>query len=177
MPVEQIERLDVVSADDRPLVARGRFAQIGIDVAGHAVIVLVATEAMLALEMLAESREAFVQPRVRPVAASDVVAEPLMSQLVSDQIARADVERRPLVEDDVLVQCGGGRIFHTAEDEIADHDLRIARPWKFHAKTLGKELQHAWRLTQAARRALSLADRHQVIYRHLVRTERRRTVL
>src|SRR6188474_337577 len=117
--------------------------------------------------MLTECGKTLVEPGVRPVATRDVVTEPLVRQLVRHQITGADVEGCALVQHDVLVQRGGGGVLHPAENEIAHHGLRVARPWKVDTEALGKQLQHARRFTQATRRVSSLPDRHQVPYRYL----------
>ena len=60
--VEEIDRRLVVPADDGPLVAAVRLAEVRVDVAGDAVLVLVAAEAVLALDVLEVRREALVEP-------------------------------------------------------------------------------------------------------------------
>ena len=83
---------------------------------------------VLALDVLEVRREALVQPAVRPVAARDEVAEPLVRELVRDEVVARDVEARALVEQHVLVQRRRRRVLHPAEDEVAHDDLRVAAP-------------------------------------------------
>ena len=78
MPVEQIERRVVVLAHDGPAVPAVRLAHVRVEVHLEAVLVLVATEVLLAPDVLEERREALVEPALVPRAARHVVAEPLV---------------------------------------------------------------------------------------------------
>ena len=126
--VEEIERRVVVLADDRPPVAAVRLAHVRLEIALEAVVVLVAPEVLLAPDVLEERREPLVEPALVPGAARDEVAEPLVRELVGDEIVGRDVERGALVEQDVLVHRRGGRVLHPAEDEVGDDDLRVLVP-------------------------------------------------
>ncbi len=126
--VEQIERRVVVLADDGAPVAPVRLADVRVEVALEAVVVLVAAEVLLAPDVLEERREPLVEPRLVPVAARDVVAEPLVRELVGDEIVGADVDGGALVEQDVLVHRRRRRVLHAAEDEVGHDDLRVLVP-------------------------------------------------
>jgi hypothetical protein len=128
--VEQVDRLGVVAANDRPRIAGVRLRQVRLQIALNAMVVFIAAQAVFALDVLEVGGETLVQPGVRPVAAGDEVAEPLVGELVGDQVVSGNVERGAGVDQRVLVQGGGGGVLHTAEHEVADHDLRVARPRK-----------------------------------------------
>src|SRR5262249_42180226 len=116
--VEEIDRKVVVLADDRADVAARRLAEVRVLILLHAVLVLVAAEALLAVDVLEVGREAFVEPAVAPVAARDQIAEPLVGELVGDEVVARQIDRGALVEEDVLVHRRRARVLHPAEDEV-----------------------------------------------------------
>jgi hypothetical protein len=92
VPIEQIERRVVRRRDDRTPITPGRFSQIRIEIVLHAELVLVAAQMFFTPHVLEIRGEALVQPTLRPIAARDVIAEPLMRELVRDEIVAAHVE-------------------------------------------------------------------------------------
>jgi hypothetical protein len=126
--IEDVDGRLVVLADDGPSIAPLRLAHVGIHVALDAVFVLVATEAVLPIDVLHERREALVEPRMGPVPAGHQITEPLVRQLVGDEIVGGDVDGRAFVEQDVLVHRRRGGVLHAAEDEVAHHHLRVLVP-------------------------------------------------
>jgi hypothetical protein len=110
---------------------------------------------VLAIEMLEQRGEPFVEPTVRPVAARHVVAEPLVRELVGDDVVRGHVERGAFVEQDVLVHRGGGGVLHAPENEIGDDHLRVFVPGVRDADELAEVLDHL----RVRRNALPSASR------------------
>src|SRR5450432_3477658 len=98
MAVEEIDRLGIVSAHDGPRVTSAGLVQVRVDVGRDAVVVLISSQAIFALDVLEEGRKALVEPGVRPVTTGHEIAEPLVRKFVRYQIIRGDVERGPLVE-------------------------------------------------------------------------------
>ncbi len=131
--IEDVDRRLVVLADDGALVAAVGLAEVRVHVALDAVIVLVAAEVGLAVDVLHEGGKTLVEPGVRPVTARDEIAKPLMGELVGDEVVGADVERGAVVEQDVLVHRRGGGVLHPAEDEVAHHHLGVLVPGVFDA--------------------------------------------
>src|SRR5690606_18144419 len=73
MAVEQVDGLVVITADNGALIARARLAQVGVQVTGNPVFVLVRAKPMLPLQVFEVGRETLVQPSVRPIATGDEV--------------------------------------------------------------------------------------------------------
>ena len=81
----------------------GRPRQVAIGVDQQLVVGLVTPLAVLAPDVLEVGGEAFVQPRLGPLAAGQQIAPPLVRQLVRDQAVDVVVERGPLVEQRMSV--------------------------------------------------------------------------
>ena len=148
--VEEIERRVVVLTDDGAAVAAVRLGHVGVEIALEAERVLVAAQLLLAPDVLEEGREALVQPALVPGAARDVVAEPLVGELVGDEVVGRDVEGGALVDQDVLVHRGRGRVLHPTEDEVGHDDLRVSAPRVRHAGDLAEVRDHPGRLSERA---------------------------
>ena len=167
MAIEEIERRVVVLAHDRAAIAPVRLGQVRREVVFYAVFVLVTAERLLAPHVLHERGEALVEPALRPVAARHVVAEPLVRELVGDEVVARHVDGSARVEQDVLVHRGGGGVLHAAEDEVAHHDLRVLVPRIRHAGELGEERHHVRRAAERSAPVLLAALRHEIGERHL----------
>jgi hypothetical protein len=78
--------------------------------------------------VLEEGREALVEPRVRPVAAGHEVAEPLVRELVGDEVVGGGVEGGARVDEAALGERAGGGVLHAAEGEV------VNRTWSYFAQ-------------------------------------------
>ncbi len=126
VPVEEFDGISVVAAHQGSIVASARLRQILLEIAEHSAQVRIRSEASLPLQVLEVGSEALIEPGLRPVAAGDEIPKPMVGQLVRDQILHVDIEPRSLVQENMLVKRGGGGVFHAPEDEVRDHDLRVA---------------------------------------------------
>src|SRR6267378_3369947 len=97
MTIEQIDRRAVAVAYDRPAIMIGILIEIAFAILADVPRELVGAKILLAPERFEVSREALVQPRVRPVAASQQVTPPLMRELVRDQRIAFKIEMRARV--------------------------------------------------------------------------------
>src|SRR5207248_3056059 len=86
VPIEQVERRVVVLTDDRPAIAPARLGRVPLEITEEAELVLVAAEIFLAPHVLHERREALVEPALGPITARHVIAEPLVRDLVGDEV-------------------------------------------------------------------------------------------
>src|SRR4029077_6125384 len=82
MTIEKLDRRAIAIAYDRPAITVGVFVEITFAILAPVPCEFVGHKIFLAPERLEVSCEALVQPRVRPVAASEQVAPPLMRELV-----------------------------------------------------------------------------------------------
>jgi hypothetical protein len=89
--IEDVDGRLVVLADDGPSIAPVRLADVGI-VALDAVFVLVAPRRCSRSTCSMNVAKPSLSQRVRPVAAGHQIAEPLVRQLVGDEIVGGDVE-------------------------------------------------------------------------------------
>ena len=160
--VEEIERRVVVLAHDGPPVAAVSLGHVRVEIAPEAEGVFVATEVLLAPDVLEEGGEAFVEPALVPGAARDEIAEPLVRELVGDEIVGRDVDRGPLVEQDVLVHRRRGRVLHPTEDEVGHDDLRVPAPRVRHAGDLAEVRDHLRRSLERAAPVVLAAAGDQV---------------
>src|ERR1039458_4136216 len=97
MAIEQFDRRAISVAYDRAAVVIGVLFEIAFAILPDIPRELVGAEILFAPERLEVSREALVEPRVRPIAAGQQVAPPLMSELVRDQRIALEVEMRARV--------------------------------------------------------------------------------
>src|SRR5213080_3285713 len=113
---------------------------------------------------LQESGEALIQPDVAPIFAGNEIAEPLMAELVRDQVVLAgEIFGSELgVNEGTAVVGRGAGIFHAASDEIIDHDLRVFFPWIVNANFLAEELHHGWSASVVDRESIAAALRRIV---------------
>ena len=88
--------------------------------------------------------EAFIEPGLGPLAAGDEIAPPLVGQLVCDQGLDVQIEGGALVEHGFGRECGGGGVFHAAEDEVLDEDLAVAPKRVGHADGLREKINERW---------------------------------
>jgi len=99
VPVEEVDGLLVVPAHDGALIAPSGLPEVRRDVGRDAVLVLLGSEAIFSFDVLEVSRKALVEPGVGPVAARDVVPEPVVRELVRHEVVARDVEGGPFVEE------------------------------------------------------------------------------
>src|SRR5208283_2448519 len=78
--VEDLDRVAVPIADDRTAVALGIFLEITRNAAKDVIQILVVSQVGLAPDALEVRCKPFVEPRLRPVAAGEQVAEPLVGE-------------------------------------------------------------------------------------------------
>ena len=121
-----MDRLVVLPADDRPLVAP-RLVEVAVGVDEQLEVGLVAPLGVLAPDVLEVGGEAFVEPGLGPLAAGQQIAPPLVRQLVRDQRLDVVIERGALVEQREVGQRRRGGVLHAAEDELGHGDLAVAR--------------------------------------------------
>ena len=159
--VEQVDRLVVLSADDRTLVAP-RLVQVAVGVDEQLEVGLVAALGVLAPDVLEVGREPFVQPGLGPLAAGEQVAPPLVGELVRHQAVDVVIERGALVEQHQVGQRRRGGVLHAAEDELGDRDLAVARVGVRHADALGEEVDHLGRAPEAAAGVVLAPGRDEV---------------
>src|SRR5260370_32857342 len=125
MAIEEIDRRPVAIAYDRPAIVIRVLIEIAFAILADVPCELVGAEILLAPQRLEVSREALVQPCVRPIAAGQQVAPPLMSEFVRDQWIAFEIEMRTRVVQRIRGLSGRGGVFHPAENEIVDRDLRV----------------------------------------------------
>src|SRR5271156_1645897 len=97
MAIEQFDRRAIAVAYDRPPVIIGVLVEIRLAILPNIPSELVGAEIFLAPQRLEVRCEALVEPRMRPVAAGQQVAPPLMRQLVRDQRIALEIEMRARV--------------------------------------------------------------------------------
>src|SRR5260370_13807435 len=116
------------------------------------VISLILAEVRFCPYRFQERGEAFVEPAVAPILAGDQIAEPLVPELVRDQVIFAgEVFGGELGMHERSAGVGGSAgILHAAGDEIIDHNLRIFFPGVVDAKFFAEYLHH--------RRSASVVD-------------------
>ena len=85
--------------------------------------------------------EAFVEPQVRPVAAGDEVAEPLVGKLVSDQAVGAAIKPGVLIKQRCFAEGRRAGVLH-ATAEIVAADLGVLLPRVLHSKLVREEIEH-----------------------------------
>ena len=149
MAVEKIDGLLELTAHDGALVF-ARLVEIAVEIAEQIDVGLVAAARVGSPDVLEIGGEAFVQPRLGPFAAGHEVAPPLVGQLVRDEVVHVLVEGGAFVEHGLDRECGGGGVFHAAEDEIRDEDLAVALEGVGHADGLREEVDELRRGSEAA---------------------------
>ena len=149
--VENFDRIAIAIVDDRPPVAIRVFFQVGRDALEDVVEVLVVAQIRFAPNRFEERGEAFVEPRVRPVAAGQQIAEPLVRQLVRNQRIARKIEMGARIVQGAVGLRRRRRILHAAENEIADGDLRVARVRIRRAGAFLERLDHSRRVLPKAR--------------------------
>src|SRR6267378_6533572 len=97
MAIEQVDWSAIAIAYDWPAIVVRVLIEIAFAILADVPRELVGPEILLAPERFEVSREALVQPRVRPIAASQQVAPPLMRELVRDQRIAFKIEMRARV--------------------------------------------------------------------------------
>ena len=162
MAVEEFDGVAEAVADDRAAVAIGVFFQIPLDAAEDVVEILVVSEVRFAEHRLEVRGEAFVEPCVRPIAAREQIAEPLMRQLVRNERIAREIQVRAFVVQRAFGLRGRRGVFHAAEDEVRHGDLRVARERILRAETLFEDSDHLRRLAESAL-AVGLAPGKNVI--------------
>src|ERR1700691_1815587 len=118
MAIEQIDRVAITIAYDRPAVVIGVLVKIALAILPDVPRELIGTEILLAPKRLEVSREALVEPRVRPIAAGQPITPPLMRQLVRGQRIALEVEMRARVVQRAVGLRRRRRVFHPAENKI-----------------------------------------------------------
>src|SRR5471030_618632 len=104
---------------------------------------------MLRPQLLEVGREAFVDPDVRPVFGCDVVAEPLMRELMRCKTVTwlLDLELRRMKRECGL-RCGRD-VLHSSGREFLHHGLGVLFPWERRAGKLLEEGNHLGRASEA----------------------------
>src|SRR5262249_38022986 len=115
---------------------------------------LVLAVAPLAPDVLAVSREAFVEPALPPVAAGDEIAEPLVGELVRDEGLGVEVAPGARGEERLVGERRRGGVLHAAEDEFGDADLGVARVGVAHAEARREALEDLRGLAEEAPRVV-----------------------
>ncbi len=87
---------------------------------------------------------------MRPVAAGQQVAEPLVRELVRDERVAVGIEGGALVVEDGVGQRRRGGVLHAAEDEVGDDDLGVLLVRITHADLLVEEADHRWGAPEGA---------------------------
>src|SRR5713101_1687990 len=154
MTIEKLDRRPVAIAYDRPAIVIGVLVEIALAILTDVPCELVGAKILLAPERFEVSCEALVQPCVRPVAAGQQIAPPLMSEFVRDQRIAFEIEMRTRVVKGIGGLRGRRSIFHPAENEIADRDLRVLRVRVGHPNDALEELDHARSVAKGAARVV-----------------------
>src|SRR6266403_2051987 len=97
MAIEQFDRSAIAIAYDRTAIVIGILVEIAFAILADVPRELVGPKILFAPECLEVSREALVQPGVRPIAAGQQVAPPLMREFVRDQRIAFEIEMRARV--------------------------------------------------------------------------------
>src|SRR5689334_913692 len=98
-------------------------------------------EMMLVPHRLEVGRETFVEPDVGPVPASDIIAKPLMGELMRFQTVARAVKLGPSVMNHIVGLGRGADVLH-ASAKIAHRCLCILCVWILHTSLFGKEFDH-----------------------------------
>ena len=131
-----------IAGDDGTTIALRPRPIISILIALHiAVEKIVAPVAMLVPHRLKVSGETLIEPDVRPIAAGDVIAEPLMRQLVRLQTIGVAVKLCARIVNHIVGLCGRGNVLHAAA-EISRHSLCIFFVRIFQSRFFGEEFDH-----------------------------------
>src|SRR5262249_27264984 len=104
-------------------------------------------------DALEKSREALVEPPMRPVATGQKIPEPLMRELMRDQRIAREIRMRARVVQGEIGLRRVGSVFHSPEDVILDGDLAALLVRVLEADLLLVGLDH---LRGIAERALSV---------------------
>src|SRR5438552_2438053 len=110
--VKEVDLRVVNVANDGPSIATAGFAEVAVDLVEQRVPIVVEAFVVLVPDELEEGREALVQPAVRPVAAREEIAEPLMSELVGDEEFAVLVEARPFVVEEGICEGRRAHVLH-----------------------------------------------------------------
>src|SRR5712671_3475003 len=116
MAIKQVDWSAIAIAYDRPAIVIRVLIEIAFAILADVPRELVGAEILLAPERLEVSCEALVQPCVRPVAAGQQVAPPLMREFVRDQRIAFEIQMRTRVVQRIRGLRCGGSIFHPAEN-------------------------------------------------------------
>ena len=101
--------------------------------------------------------EPLVEPDVPPILAGDQIAEPLVPELVGDQVvfSREIFGSQPgMNKRSARVGCSAG-ILHAAGNEVIHHDLRVFFPRIIDAKFFAEQLHHCWSAAIVDREAVA----------------------
>src|SRR5208282_2374974 len=148
------DRIAIAVAYDRAAVAIGVLVEIGLAILADIPRELVGPKIFFAPERLEVGSEALVEPCVRPIAARQQIAPPLMSKLVRDQRIALEVEMRARVVQRAVGLRRRRSVFHPAEDKIADRDLRVLGVGIGHADRALEKLDHLRRVAKRAARVV-----------------------
>src|SRR5882757_2246009 len=162
MTIEKLDWGAVAIAYDWPAIVIRVLVEIAFAILADVPCELVGPEIFFAPERLEVCREALDQPCVRPVAAGQQVAPPLMREFVRDQRIAFEIQMRARVMQRIGGLRGCRSIFHPAENEIADCDLRILRVRVGDSDDALEELDHARGVAERAARVV-LASRMNVV--------------
>ena len=130
--------MGVGAVDDGPL---GAAAAGACGLAEHVVGELVGPQVILLPQRLEVAGEPLVEPQVRPVAAGQEVAPPLVGELVGDQAVGVVVDKGAGVVQDAVAQRGRRGVLHPAPEALAA-DLGVAVPGVLNADRVTEEIEH-----------------------------------
>ncbi len=158
--------VDVV--DDGAAVARRIFAHVDLRVLVQLVAELIEPLVVFREQRFEVGGEAFVQPPVRPVAAGEQIAEPLVCQLVREKAVGIRIQRGALVEERRVGERCRADVLHAAEDEVGDERLRVTGVRVGDARHLAEEREHLRRAAERALQVVLASARPVVLHRDAV---------
>src|SRR5260370_20504052 len=125
MTIEKLDWRSVAIAYDRAAIAIGVLVEVAFAILADVPREFVGAKILLAPERFEVSREALVQPRVRPVAASQQVTPPLMREFVRDQRIAFEIEMCARVVQRIGGLRGRRSIFPPAKNGIRRRRVRV----------------------------------------------------
>lgn len=164
VPVEHRGGVAILAGHDRSLVALG-LVEVAARHAAAVQVEGVATLGVLEPQRGEVGSEALVEPHVRPLAAGQEVAPPLVRELVGDQrVAIFDGGEVGGI-DRAIGERGRRDVLHAAERELLHGRLRVLGPRELDADVARVEVEHRGRTTEHLLGVLGLTARHEVLDR------------
>ncbi len=143
---EEVHRSPVHAVHDGPAVLADVRRDVALLHVPHLGAKLFDAAVVLGEETPQVRGEAFVQPDVRPVAAGEEVAEPLVSGLVGDETRLRRVAASSFVDEAGVGQRRRRDVLHPPVGEVVDARLRILRIGIAPTRDLGEEGEDLARL-------------------------------